>query len=726
MLKNHDFQIIEAILAINLTNVRYYYAVDHDLVVQEGSIVIVPFKNRDVYGIVLHQVDQIDFALDKLKYIKYVFPQSLSFQRACIDFLLWFANYNMQPLGKVLKLMLNNAHLSLKTNYEWVNLTSKTYDATQLSPKTLRVLKVLQDHPMLTKQQLLQEYQVSQYMYNKLLNAGLLYLHKEYIACNKQQNLQYQGVKLNNLQQNIVNAIQSQLSHFIVHVLKGVPGAGKTEVYFAILSQVLKQKQQVLILLPEIGLIAQVAEKFKLRFQVDAYVWHSEITVNQKNTVWVSAKLGNLQVIIGTRSALFLTFNHLGLIIVDEEHDVSYKQEESIIYNARDMAVMRAKLLNIPILLVSATPSLETMMNVKKAKYILHTLTSRYNFINLPSIQLIDNKTSPKIRKGSLLTKELVNAMLTTLHAKEQCLLFINKRGYASYVVCQQCGEVQQCKNCDITLVYHKQQNILLCHYCGYYSEYNTTCLSCLAKDAVTSVGYGIEQVYEDVKKLFDQYNVLLISSDTMTSYDKLRNMITAVNNKQYDILIGTQLITKGYHFPYLTLVAILDGDCMHSFDLKASEKAWQMIYQVAGRSGREIANSKVYIQTYRSNNIFIQSLMQNDYSMFLNDEEQRRIISQMPPFIKLAAILLTSSREHELKACCATLLNHNIKLDNTTILGPIEAPIYYLRGKYRQRMLIKAPNIQLIHQAIQRLKSISVNFQSIKMQIDIDPINFL
>jgi primosomal protein N' (replication factor Y) len=438
----------------------------------------------------------------------------------------------------------------------------------------------------------------------------------------------------------------------------------------------------------------------------------------------VAAGNGNLKVIIGARSALFLPFNNLGLIIVDEEHDSSYKQEEGVIYNARDMAVVRAKLHNIPILLCSATPSLETLNNVNIKKYSLFKLQKRYNQMVMPDITVVDMKESG-VKKDKYLSEVMLDKITKTLAKKEQALLFVNKRGYASALYCRSCGEKETCPNCSVSLVEHRSKKLLSCHFCGFSKKISNICSTCKEEDTLISMGAGVERIFDEVKEYYPDKRIVILSSDTINSHKKAMEMVKQINNYEYDILIGTQIISKGYNFPLLTFVGIVDADFSYSLDLKSSEKTWQILYQVAGRAGRDKLAGEVMLQSYDVKNALIESLIKKDYDLFIQKENDLRKSLEFPPFGKLIAVIVSSKNQQELEGFCKQLETLQPKGEKFEILGPANAPIFLLRGFFRKRFLIKSSlsvNIQSIARKwLLDLQGVS----SIKIQIDVDPISF-
>ncbi len=704
----------------------YVYKVPENLEVCTGDIVVVPLRNKEVVGIVFGVAENINFDTSKIKYVIQKSSNIPSLKPQLMEFLLYLSKYNLSNIGNVVKLAINIAGFDFESYNEIVSINRNNIDSLKITPKRKQVLDILNDYESLEKNDLVDKSGISKSIINNLIKEDFLKIDSEFKVSDFQKNINYTPVELLEEQKEVTNNLHNYFSNndFKVAVLQGLPGSGKTEVYFDLVNKVISEGKQVLILLPEIGLSTQIVDRFNRRFSVLPYIWHSNITKKQKKDTFISASNGMLKVIIGARSALFLPFNNLGLIIVDEEHDSSYKQEEGVIYNARDMAVLRAKIHNIPIVLASATPSLETINNVEKGKYTLFKLNSRYNQMVMPDITLIDMKID-KPAKGRYLSDPMLQKITKTLEQKEQALLFVNKRGYASCLYCTSCGEKESCSNCSVSLTEHRSKNLLTCHFCGFSKKISNICSSCSEVDSLISMGVGVERVFDEVTELFPNKRVTILSSDTINSHKKAFEMVEKINNYEYDILIGTQIISKGYNFPLLTFVGIVDADFSYSLDLKSSEKSWQVLYQVAGRSGRDKLKGSVMLQSYDSKNSLIESLINQDYDSFIKHENNIRKTFNFPPFGKLVAIIVSSKQLQQLDDFCNYLFNNKPKGDKFEILGPSNAPIFLLRGFYRKRFLIKSDllvNIQNISKTwLYNLKVPSF----IKIQIDVDPISF-
>lgn len=524
-------------------------------------------------------------------------------------------------------------------------------------------------------------------------------------------------------QQKAVDILKNAVGSKDVFLLDGVTGSGKTEVYFEAVSKALQSsdKAQVLVMLPEITLTGQWLKRFEKRFGVKPACWHSEITPKVRRDTWHAVASGKARVVVGARSALFLPYKNLKLIVVDEEHDASYKQEDGVMYQARDMAVLRAHIGAFPIILASATPSLETLANVAEGKYKKAELPERFFENALPEIKTVDMR-----QEKGILSAELLKEIAENIVAGNQTLLFLNRRGYAPIRLCKSCGEKMTCPHCSVCLTEHKTRKIMLCHQCGYFTSVKTDCRSCGEKDTLISCGMGVERVAEEIISLFPKARVKVISSDTVSSKKQFEEVLNGLENKEIDILIGTQMLAKGHHFPDLTLVGVLDADfSLSGGDLRACERTFQLLQQVAGRAGRQHKKGRVLIQTHTPENVVISAMKNGDRNAFLENETEARKLLQMPPFGRLAALILSGKKEERVLTVAHELAKKAPFVKGVEILGPVQAPISLLRGKYRYRFLIKTPKNFKLQKMLQMwLSSVSVP-TDITLKADIDPYSF-
>ena len=529
--------------------------------------------------------------------------------------------------------------------------------------------------------------------------------------------------KLTKEQTNSLNEINNKNEKFRVHVLQGTTGSGKTIVYFEALKRIINKGFQGLIMLPEIGLSVQFEKKFKEFFGFNPALWHSGITKKNKKIIWNGIITEKIKVVIGARSSLFLPFKNLGMIIVDEEHDQSYKQDEGVIYNARDMAISRASFENIPINLITAVPSIETFKNVKVKKYKISKILNRFQNASLPNYEIIDlNKA--KLQSKSWLSSEVIKKVKKHLDKKDQVLFFLNRRGFSPFVFCKKCLNTYLCPNCSINLVYHKHKKNLLCHYCGFKSNLNRKCIKNEICDFIFS-GPGVERIAEEIKKIFPNENHIIFSSDTMNKKNSLEILEKIVSNK-ISILIGTQLISKGFHFPNLNCIVVVDIDLSsQGHDLRGAEKNLQLYHQLSGRAGRTGKPATVYFQTYNLNKNMIFDITNKNPDIFLTKELELRKKNNLPPYQRFISLIITSNDEKKLQKQSFEFKNYiQTKLDDL-VLGPVNAPIYKIRKNFRVRLLIRGKKSLKVQNSL----SLAIqNFKfakGIKLSVDVDPISF-
>ena len=537
------------------------------------------------------------------------------------------------------------------------------------------------------------------------------------------------GKNLTDAQSQAAQALREIVAqdHYATALLRGVTGSGKTEVYLEAVAQALGQGQQVLVLLPEIALTAEFLTRVQARFGALPAEWHSGVTMTDRRRIWKMVGQGGAQLVIGARSALFLPFQNLGLIVVDEEHDKSYKQTDGVMYNARDMAVLRASLSGGKVILASATPSLESWVNAQTGKYSLVELDDRFGAAVMPDMHAIDMRaeTLPSTRWVS---DQLVSLINTRLQRGEQSMLFINRRGYAPVTLCRACGQQIGCDACDARMVEHRFLNRLMCHQCGETKPVPTQCPHCAAEDRLAPVGPGVERLAEEAKVLFPDARISVLSSDMFGTARALKDEIKSIANGGADIIIGTQLVAKGHNFPLLTLVGVIDADLgLQGSDLRAAEHTFQLMRQVAGRAGRAAKAGAAYLQTYQPEHPVIRAILAGDEDGFWQAEASARQAAGVPPFGRLAGIIISASNVEQ----AFDLGNHLARNDgplrqiNAQVFGPAPAPIARVRGRYRVRMLIKADKTAPLQRAISQWVSNVTLKGDLRLVIDIDPQSF-
>lgn len=718
----------------------YDYRVPQGLHLNMGDYVWVPLGKKEVIGVVWG-IGQGDVPPDKIKlvYSRIDLPSLPAIHR---DFIDWVAGYTLTPKGSVLKMTLSAPSVFMPPKMVSGFKISDSVDPSlymMLLPSHRRVLDFMKDGKVRRMAELNKLSGCSSSILKKLTQSGFL-LSIPIVESGPciAPDLRHEKPSLSPEQQKVAQCFLNDISSqtFKPSLLDGVTGSGKTETYFEAVAEIIRQGKQALILLPEIALSNAFLDRFQKRFGCAPALWHSNITPAQRRIVWRSVCMGETKVVVGARSALFLPYSQLGVIIIDEEHDPGFKQEEGVIYNARDMAVVRAHLSKIPVILVSATPSLETIYNAWNkpdgtGRYSLYHLHSRYGGARLPRIETIDLRLH-KPERGDFLAPVLIEAIKETLTLGEQVLLFLNRRGYAPLTLCRTCGHRFECARCTAWLVEHKKTGCLHCHHCGLQTKIPELCPSCGDINSLVACGPGVERVHEEIKKLFPDIRSIILASDLTQGVEDMRITLQQIAQHKIDLIIGTQIIAKGHHFPKLTLVGVVDADLgLNGGDLRAAERTYQMLHQVAGRAGREDRQGRVYLQSWMPDNRIMKALAQGSRDAFLVAEAQEREAAYMPPYCRLAAIIV-AGRDNQHVQMIADELGRsapqgvNEKGQRIQTLGPAPAPLFRLRGRYRYRLLIRADKSYPIQKVIANwLSGIKIP-SNIRVYIDIDPQNFL
>ena len=633
------------------------------------------------------------------------------------DLNLGIGDYVMVPFGKSSLTGIVWDHFEKQNNKNFLTKKiSSRLDINPLSKKTINFLNWFSDYNLIPKGMSLKLHLLSG-------EAIVNFKKNEYKKFNEiLPSINYQ---LNESQKKTYLEVSRLNEKFNVHLLQGATGSGKTLVYFNLIKDKIDQDKQALILLPEIGLTSEFEKKFIEFFGFKPAIWHSGITKKNKKIIWSGLASNKIKVVIGARSSLFLPFKKLGLIVVDEEHDQSYKQDEGVIYNARDMAVSRASFENIPINLVTAVPSIETYSNVIKKKYSHSRLLNRFKNASLPSCEIIDLNKFKLVNKSWISSKtfEKVNYHL---EKGDQVLFFLNRRGYSPNVICKNCLKSFVCKNCSINLVYHKNIKKLLCHYCGTKHELKRECENNISGSCkFIFTGPGVEKVLDEVNTLFPKFKASIFSSDTMNKKNS-SGILENISNNKIKILVGTQLISKGFHFPNLNCIIVLDIDLSsQGHDLRSGEKNLQLYHQLAGRAGRTGKASNIYFQTLIMNKEKLNDITSSDPYDYLEKELNLRKLNNLPPFQRFISIILSSEDEKTLDEESLKLqkvLKRNLKAE---ILGPVNAPIYKIKKKYRNRLLIRASKSYKIQKFLAKTLNDFKFSKKIKLSVDVDPISF-
>ena len=529
--------------------------------------------------------------------------------------------------------------------------------------------------------------------------------------------------KLNIEQKKALEYLDLVNNKFDVSVLQGTTGSGKTLVYFERIKKIIDKNKQALVLLPEIFLTNEFKFRFEDFFGFEPAIWHSKITPKNKRIMWKGIIENKIRLVVGARSALLLPFKKLGLIVVDEEHDVSYKQDEGVIYNARDMAISRASFEKIPIHLVTSIPSIETYNNIQNKKFRHVKIVKRFNDYPLPKTKII-NLNINKI-KDKFISDETVLHVNTFLKKKEQVLFFINRRGFAPYLICQKCGFKQVCSNCSMYLTFHKKNNKAICHHCSLEKKIKNKCKT-EGDCNFIMYGPGVEKIFDEVKKIFPENKVEIFSSDYMKKKQQTETLFNKINNNKVDILIGTQMISKGFNFPKLNCVVVIDADFSgRGYDLRTTEKNIQLYHQLSGRAGRFSSESLIIYQTLTPEDSTLNELIKNKSEQLLKTELLTRKKNKLPPFVRLIAIII-SSNQHDLSIKGAKEIKIQLKkINNIEILGPVDSPLLKIKKKFRSRLLLRFRSGVMIQKKLTNLLNSLKISSKIKLTVDVDPINF-
>jgi len=648
------------ILFPKIFNYPFTYKSEISEPLKSGDFVKAPFGSSEITGVVWPEEQKTNKKFKIKKISRKINVTNLS--PVMIKFISWFSRYNLVPLGMSLKMCLLNK-----------DVVEKKFD--------------------------------KEFDKFKIKNIS-----------NK--------VSLNIEQKNSLSFIRKIGTNYNVTVIEGVTGSGKTLVYFERIKDIIEQKLQALILLPEIALTNQFSRRFKEFFGVEPAIWHSGTTKKNKSIIWKGVTEGKVKIVIGARSSLFLPFIKLGIIIVDEEHDTSYKQDEGVSYNARDMAITRASLENIPINLVTSIPSVETYNNIVNKKYYVTKLKKRYKEAQLPKVEII-NLHSEVLDKNSWIANKTINKVNEYLSRGDQVLFFLNRRGYAPYVICKKCNYKFNCPNCAVNLNFHKKLNRILCHYCGHKESLSRICKDNKKCDLLFC-GPGVERIFAELKKIYPDKKIEIFSSDTLSKNKSISTLLKKVETKKIDILVGTQLLSKGFHFPKLNCIVVVDSNfSSHGYDLRSAEKNIQLYHQLSGRAGREGKLSTIFFQTYTPDDEVLLNILKNNPNEFLKKELILRKEKKLPPFYRLISLIFSGKNESLVMKFANAAKPKLPKINQVNILGPVLAPITKLKKNYRCRILIRYPKNLYIQKYLSRsLEKIKIT-SGIKLEVDVDPINF-
>jgi len=711
----------------------YDYLAPPGMSLAAGDFVSVPLGRREVIGVVWGPATgEVEAAKLKSVIERLDAPSMPEPVRRLVD---WVASYTVSPPGAVLRMAMSVpaalVPLPPRLAYASAGGTPEMIAdqcAIRMTPARRRVLELLSDGPPRGASEIAHEAGVGAGVVSALIAAGAVVpVALPARAPFAGPDWQRPSPALSVAQQTAADSLRARLADaFSVTLLDGVTGAGKTEVYFEAIAEALRRGRQALVLLPEIALSAQWLERFEQRFGARPAEWHSDLTGAARRKTWRAIAEGRARVVVGARSALFLPLAELGLIVIDEEHDGGFKQEDGVVYHARDMAIVRAQLTGIPAVLVSATPSLESVVNVQAGRYARLELPDRHGDAELPEIEVVDMKRQPPER-GRWLSPLLHGALSQALTAGEQALLFLNRRGYAPLTLCRACGHRMQCPHCTAWLVEHRLAGRLQCHHCGYAMPVPRHCPSCAAPDSMAPCGPGIERVAEEVLGAFPDARFLVLASDTIAGPRQAAEIMRSIREREVDVIIGTQVVAKGHHFPMLTLVGVVDADLgLAGGDLRAAERTYQLLHQVAGRAGRAAHPGRVLLQTFMPEHPVIGALTSGNRDRFLAEEAEARRERGMPPFGRLVAIIVSGHDVEAVEAAARGLGRTAPRSDEVEVLGPAPAPFAVLRGQHRRRLLLKAPRRVNVQALVRAWIGANKTPASVRIQVDVDPYSFL
>ena len=717
---------VQILLPLPLSG-TYDYRVPAGLHIEPGAFVSVPFGRREAIGVVWAEEGSGEVPDARLKDILDVF-ETMRLPETTRRFVDWVAGYTLASRGSVLRMAMSVPAALLPPKPRIAYRLVHPLPEIRVTAARRRVISTIEVGPPRSATELAREAGVGVGVVNGLAKAGALEPVSLPEPVPPRPDPETSGPDLTEEQSTAAKILVERMAAggFGVTLLDGVTGAGKTEVYFEAIAQTLREGKQVLVLLPEIALTTDWLRRFAERFGAAPMEWHSDLTQAQRRRTWRAVINGQCAVTVGARSALFLPYPDLGLIIVDEEHDSAFKQGDGIAYHARDMAVVRARVEDCPIVLVSATPSLESVVNVETGRYQSLHLPSRHGAAGLPDVTVVDMRKTPPPRQ-CWLSPPLREALDETLAAEEQTLLFLNRRGYAPLTLCRTCGHRFSCPNCTAWLVEHRLARRLECHHCGHLEPYPKACPECGAEDSLVACGPGVERLAEELLSIFPEARLATLTSDSTRSPAAVAELFQRMRDQEIDILIGTQLVAKGHHFPLLTLVGVVDADLgLTGGDLRAAERTYQLLHQVAGRAGRATRPGRVLLQTYNPDHPVIRALADGARDRFLAQEATEREDGGWPPYGRLAAIIVSGPGEQQVDDVARALARTAPNYAKVRILGPAPAPLALLRGRHRRRFLVKTTreaNLQkLLRDWLAQVRVPS----SVRVQVDVDPYSFL
>ncbi|MFA6967741.1 primosomal protein N' [Bosea sp. (in: a-proteobacteria)] len=703
----------------------YSYAVPPGLVLKPGDVVQVPLGPRETVGVVWEigsgRGGNLKTVTGKLD-----MPPLDAALRKLVD---WVAWYTLAPKGSVLALALRRPPDDTPERPK-LGIRLVGPPPARMTPARARAIAAAEGGLLTAKGALAEAASVSAAVIDSLVDAGTFAIEplpREAIAALPDPD--HAQPKLSEDQAAAAAALVASVkaAAYGVTLLEGVTGSGKTEVYFEAVAEAVRLGRQSVILMPEIALTAQFIDRFEARFGVRPGLWHSAVTGRKRERLQAAIASGEAKVVAGARSALFLPYKDLGLIVVDEEHEAAYKQEDGVAYHARDMAVVRGRIENAPVILTSATPSLETRVNAERGRYTHLKLPERFGGRSLPTLGLVDLRQD-KPQRGRWISDTLAKAIAVNLEAGEQSLLFLNRRGYAPLTLCRDCGHRFQCPNCSAWLVDHRFRRALVCHHCGHVERRPNECPQCHAVESLTACGPGVERLAEEVATLFPQARGIVLSSDFPGGTERLKQELMAVASGEFDIVIGTQLVAKGHNFPGMTLVGVIDADLgLTSGDPRAAERTFQVLRQVTGRAGRGERPGRALLQTHDPSHPVLKALVSGDPERFYAAEAASREAAGLPPFGRLAGLIVSASSQAEAEGHARMLARCADAPEGVSVLGPAEAPLAVLRGRHRMRLIVKTEREVNLQDYLRAwLKRGGKAKGSVRVAVDVDPQSFL
>ena len=703
------------------------YRVPEGMAVEPGSVVVAPLGPRQLIGVAWEaerlQTEEVgDNRLRPLAGLVDVPPIPAPLRRLVE----WTADYYLSPIAGVLRMVLSTS-AALAGPRQMIEYRPTGASPARLTPQREQALARIEGRQG-TVRELAAHAGVSDAVMRGLIGAGAL----ERVEISADQpypvpDPYFAPPVLNQEQQAAATSLQSAIGQgFDPVLIDGVTGSGKTEVYFEAIAEALRQGRQVLVLLPEIALTEPFLTRFTARFGCEPVAWHSDLRSSQRRRAWRAIANGEARVVVGARSSLFLPYPNLGLIVVDEAHEPSFKQEDGVQYHARDVAVMRGHFEGVPVILASATPAIETRHMVEIGRYRELKLTQRHGLAEMPEIRSIDLTQDPPPR-GRWLAPSMVAELEANLEAGDQSLLFLNRRGFAPLTLCRHCGHRFQCPNCTAWMVEHRLMHRLACHHCGYVMPPPKACPECGEEDSLVACGPGVERIADEVADLFPEARTMIVTSDTIWSPARAAEFVRAMEAGEIDIVVGTQLVTKGYHFPNLTLVGVVDADLgLQGGDLRAAERSFQQIQQVAGRAGRGDKPGRVLVQTHDPDAPVIAALVSGDAPGFYAAETDARREAAMPPFGRLAAIIVSSVDKADAEAVARRIGQAAPQIEGMAVFGPAPAPLAMLRGRHRQRLLVHAERKLDVQDVIRDWLGALEWSSKIRVAVDVDPYSFV